>query len=427
MNDFVDDDSVDLRETLETVRRRVNYWISQYRTRNQWERENHQPAPHVMEAVRLGELLGKRKLTLDDLTVMSPARDPYRLGDAGHALGQWFADQLGDKTGIHLRGIHYRLVSAANVLRLDGKRYVNTDECWRYLCNASLAARWLRYIGFDDIIDERNDKPFERMVITGAISEPSVRLRPGEDIDDHTLLPRPERLLPDIAAMLRDLEYAIPDVRDIIPEVDAILPSWKVDYQASDDQPFRIIMMGEKTSLKEVLSPLAERVNAELILDTGDPSLTHIAGVAERASRDYRPAVVLFFSDFDPTRYAMPRTVSRRFQALKEAFFPSLNIRVHQVALTLKQVVDLDLPSAPIKESELRKAKWIERTEGANRDRCTCRAPARCVAPDRRRGSRAIFRPALADADQPCSAGVDRPRDSRAERGPGLYRCQGGG
>src|SRR6516162_4706046 len=42
-----------------------------------------------------------------------------------------------------------------------------------------------------------------------------------------------------------------------------------------------------------------------------------IAGMASRANEDDRPAVVLYFSDFDPTGHQMPAHVSRKLQALR--------------------------------------------------------------------------------------------------------------
>jgi hypothetical protein len=60
----------------------------------------------------------------------------------------------------------------------------------------------------------------------------------------------------------------------------------------------------------------------------------------------------------------MPTSVARKFQALCDLLFPNLDLRLYPVALTLEQVIEFDLPSAPLKSSEKRKAKWQERTGG---------------------------------------------------------------
>src|SRR4051812_8517494 len=104
-------------------------------------------------------------LSMGDLTVLAPANDPYRLDTpAGHRLGAWFAEQvarfLPSGATVHLRGLHYRIVVAADVRKLDGKPYVNSEEDWLWLSEkAAKAGRWLCYVPFDRIVDERNARP----------------------------------------------------------------------------------------------------------------------------------------------------------------------------------------------------------------------------------------------------------------------------
>jgi hypothetical protein len=86
---------------------------------------------------------------LQDLTVLARQNDPF-LQDtpAGHRDGQWFAAQIARfvRQPIHLRGLHYRMVAAADVLKPNGKPYTNTDEEWRWLQeHPAKAGRWLRY------------------------------------------------------------------------------------------------------------------------------------------------------------------------------------------------------------------------------------------------------------------------------------------
>ena len=73
-----------------------------------------------------------------------------------------------------------------------------------------------------------------------------------------------------------------------------------------------------------------------------------IAGMAKRAAADDRPAVVFYFSDFDPSGHQMSVSVSRKLQALCD-LRPGLQISLRPVALTLEQVRDLGLPSSPLK------------------------------------------------------------------------------
>ena len=99
-----------------------------------------------------------------ELTVLSPNVDPYRLDTpAGHRDGAWLGEQvrrfLPDGSVIHLRGLHYVIASAGDVLTPAGTPYTNTDRNWLFLCRCGKAARWLGYVPFRLIKDERNQKP----------------------------------------------------------------------------------------------------------------------------------------------------------------------------------------------------------------------------------------------------------------------------
>ncbi|MDQ2801809.1 MAG: hypothetical protein M3Y41_03620 [Pseudomonadota bacterium] len=91
-------------------------------------------------------------------------------------------------------------------------------------------------------------------------------------------------------------------------------------------QPYRIILIGEKSSLSDVLLPIAQQVGGEMLLPTGEMTDTLIFGIAARAAADGRPAVALYCSDFDPSGHQMPVFVSRKLQALRTSHFPGLDI-----------------------------------------------------------------------------------------------------
>jgi hypothetical protein len=101
-----------------------------------------------------------------------------------------------------------------------------------------------------------------------------------------------------------------------------------------------------------------QRGTAELVLPTGELSDTLIYGIAKRAAADGRPAAVFYFSDFDPSGHQMPISLARKLQGHRVLKFPDLVIEVHHVALTLDQVIALDLPSTPLKYTEKRADHW---------------------------------------------------------------------
>src|SRR5215208_4023907 len=106
------------------------------------------------------------KLSMKDLTVLAPQNDPFRIDtQAGHRDGAWLAITarelgLGDRK-IHLRGLHYMVIGWP---KPNGLPYTNTDADWLWLSgDAGKAARWLGYLPFDQIVDQRNAAPAVRI------------------------------------------------------------------------------------------------------------------------------------------------------------------------------------------------------------------------------------------------------------------------
>ena len=129
-------------------------------------------------------------------------------------------------------------------------------------------------------------------------------------------------------------------------------------------QPYRIVLITEKSSLRPVLQPIAELVGGELLSMTGETSDTRIAELAKRAAADGRPTVVLYFSDHDPSGWQMPISVSRKLQGLRDLLYPDLDLQVRRAALTVEQANELDLPSTPLKETERRPTIGKPRPDG---------------------------------------------------------------
>ena len=66
------------------------------------------------------------------------------------------------------------------------------------------------------------------------------------------------------------------------------------------EQPYKLALVGEKSSLEDVLGPIAENHEADLYLPTREISDTLIHQMAKIGAEDGRPMVVLYFSDADP-------------------------------------------------------------------------------------------------------------------------------
>src|SRR5262249_44766185 len=123
---------------------------------------SHVGSPHNGLRAILEAAAARADCALGDLTVLSPQVDPYRLDTpSSHRDGQWLAEHfhrlVPRNKRIHWRGLHYVLVSTTAIIKPNGELYVNDDVNWSWLIDtAGKAARWLGYIPFDRIIDNRN-------------------------------------------------------------------------------------------------------------------------------------------------------------------------------------------------------------------------------------------------------------------------------
>ncbi len=265
--------------------------------------------------------------SMKSLTVLAPQNDPFRVDTpAGHRDGAWLADTL-DRLAIrgqrHLRGLHYILIGQP---KPNGQPYTNTDADWKWLGGVAKAARWLTYIPFDRIVDQRNDAPVIRKWMP----------------------PDPEPYV------WMDFDVTIPGIDDITP-----MPGIT---GFTENQPYHLVLVGEKSSLRPVLGAVADRYQADLYLPTGEISDTQLYMMAKSSVADGRPMVVFYFADCDPAGWQMPISLSRKLQALRAVEFDGLEFQVHRVGLTPDQVSEYGLPSTPLKDTERRADRWMQAT-----------------------------------------------------------------
>jgi hypothetical protein len=280
----------------------------------------------------------EHKASLSDLTVLSAPVDPYRIDTpAGHRDGQWLAEQLAKAYGpaqrAHWRGLHYAIVQDGTIRKPDSEIYQNTDDDWEWLIGTpAKAARWLGYVPFDRIRDARNDPPIIHRKTRARVES---YLAIGIDIE-------------------------IPDAEDIDPE--------PVARGFVARQAYNFTIFGEKSSLEDVVKPIAEQYEADLYLPTGEISDTLVYQIAKEANDDGRPLVLFTLSDCDPAGHQMPVSIARKLQAFADLFFPRLRFEVVRIALTPEQVKEEGLPSTPLKKGEKRASRWrdafgIDQTE----------------------------------------------------------------
>lgn len=275
--------------------------------------------------------------SMTDYTVLAVQHDPYRLDTpAKHRDGQWLAEHIDrldlNRRRIHLRGLHYALVSST-VLKPNGEPYCNTEDDWNWLGeHPAKAARWLGYIPFDRIVDARNESP---VISRHKVEQPAPEILAGK------------------------IEVRVPEVEYLRPEV-------FVNFEAR--QRHHLVIFGEKTSLSEVVAPVAKRLHADLYLPAGEISDTLLYQMARDGAEDGRPMIVFTLADCDPAGWQMPVSIGHKLRALRDLHFPTLEFEVRPVALTVDQVKQYGLPSTPLRATERRASRWreafgIEQTE----------------------------------------------------------------
>jgi hypothetical protein len=284
--------------------------------------------------------------SLRSLTVLSKAADPFRLDTpANHVLGQWVADEIGrafrPHQRVHIRGLHYAVVTReGGVRKPDGAIYRNTAEDAAWLDHAVKAARWLAYVPFERISDNRNSEP-----VRYRLQMPTAR---------------PVRVASAGVDWLGEAAFELGTLHVARPQ--------PLLLEFTRPQPYAVAIFAEKSSTEDVLNPIARRYGADLYLGTGEASNTRIYEMAKDGAEDGRPLAVATICDCDPSGRQMPVSIGRKLQALRDLYFPELRFEVIPLALTVDQVRDLDLPSTPLKDTEKRADRWkaefgVEQTE----------------------------------------------------------------
>jgi hypothetical protein len=113
------------------------------------------------------------------------------------------------------------------------------------------SARWLKYVPFGQFNDERNEEPF---------------------------VCEPEKTEAGAGYLAGPTGVELPLVVDGAPNL--------IVSPAVAAQPYRLVMIGEESSLCEVLLPIAEEIGAELLLPTGEASDVMTYNMAARAAED---------------------------------------------------------------------------------------------------------------------------------------------
>ena len=285
----------------------------------------------------LKELAKELDRPLYTLQVLS--NDPFTAGSPARQAGaEWFARlwkkrvALGAPLKLHPHGFHYILVSQAKpVLMLDGKPYENTIECHKVLDRCSLDARYLELVSADDFLDHRI--PEATINDAAEVEDPTISIVGG-------------------LSNLGELEYELPEFE--IPKLE-VFPPKLLPHDHGE-------VWIEKSTQNEWLVPLCAKYGFDFQPGMGEFSITRCLQLIRRAeAHDPRTTRVGVVTDFDPAGQSIPVGIARKVHHLLHIMGLDLDIRVEPIALTHEQCVELELPRMPLKETELRAAKFEAR------------------------------------------------------------------
>ena len=275
-----------------------------------------------------------------DLVVLAPANDPFYAGvPARQREAEWFSEiwhRFGFSDGVHLRRIHYVLVSQREggelVLKPDTQPYENTSNDWSLLARASLSARYLDLIPLDALVDRRNDEPIIFCETTAGSFDPGVEVY-GE--------------LPGVYLPEQDLSTP-PD-----PPGYALQRFWS-------SQTYVVEVWIEKSTQNDWLVPLCRRREVNLVVGLGESSEIQSRHLAERVQETGLPARIIYMSDFDPAGRSMPVAVARKLEFYIGKFDFDVDVTLNPLVLTEEQSRHYRLPRTPIKD-ENRRDKFEEK------------------------------------------------------------------
>lgn len=249
---------------------------------------------------------------------------------------------------VGIRRLHYFIVSLPESERMmpakKGMRpYENTLQDYKTLSRLLGEARINGEIPFEWIIDEKN--------------EPLIEMPARRDLT-------------------ASINYNFED-SGYIPYIDAIekMKDWdeffdSIEFKASVSPPkfkhqtHRIVVAIEKATARDRLERLCRKYGADLLIFSGQFSLTRVHDAVSRAMAENKPVALLYISDLDCAGWFMPEAFFRRINEI----YPHPDNTVVRVALTREQAEKFNLPPAfdpdDKKYPERQKQRFIKESGG---------------------------------------------------------------
>jgi hypothetical protein len=114
-----------------------------------------------------------------------------------------------------------------------------------------------------------------------------------------------------------------------------------------DDQSVRVEIWLEKQGLAGTILPVTSEFDVPLYVSRGFSSLTYLAEAAEDIEACGKPVYIYYLGDHDEWGHDAGKHIERELRRLA----PSAKIYFERLAVTVKQIADLNLPTRPLKSA----------------------------------------------------------------------------
>lgn len=296
-------------------------------------------------------------IKVDELLALSSTNDPFYVGSKGQVeKAKWIAEiyeKMGSPSECHIRRMHYWLVSqkpkydkprGAEIRAdlkvqfeskeidaktfnegIDKTYYMNTENDWGYITLAAKYARYLGLISNSSIVDRRNPEP----KINARYWQDEIPSEEKENIDADEI-------------------------------IEAVADKF-LCFNPANTQAYMLELWCEKSTMNDILEPLAQSLGANLVCGLGELSITAVYRLMRRIGGADKPVRIFYISDFDPAGECMPVSVARKIEFFMREIGSEQDVKLRQIMLTSDQCKAFELPRTPIKATERRKEGFEDR------------------------------------------------------------------
>jgi len=207
-----------------------------------------------------------------------------------------------EKGILTLRSLHYQLVSHG---------MINDIQHYKRVVNAMISARWEGIISFDTFSD------LDRTMVGETKCEETI-------IEDQVLTAKSQ------------------------------IKAWMTSFHKNrwENQMYYPEVFIEKKALQGVFQNLCRDWDVTLGACKGYPSLTFLYEAYLRLKHVDKIPIIIYFGDYDPSGEDIPRSIEENLRKF------GIEVEVRRIALMKDQVIEWNLPPAPVKSSDTRTAKW---------------------------------------------------------------------